>query len=344
MLTTLKTPAATKWTWSGAGYVRESPSEKQLAATNRTLVFLRARYYDTATGEFISRDPLGYVDGMSLYRAYFAINGVDPQGLFDWVVNDPPVPIKFADVPQGHLDEVKAGLDSYGSIEATEADFKLYQYYNGLIGSSTHIHDLWRWNSLPGRLLRHYAGNTGEKFSLTKEDVKGLITETPFGAEVRAAIFDAQHFVIPKFGTVVGFRQKDWGSTSVTTDDHVAYNLALGKFRHTFAGIASKTCAQKEIGNFFGNGPKVCKMVFSMKILDLYDFELASKKTVFGKLIDNGIMNDFDLARLHHVGLMREFEVEGKASLAFEFDCEKGTLLTRKEIADKISVGNEKNE
>ena len=41
------------------------------------------RYYNTENGRFISRDPLGYVDGMSLYNAYFAENfGTDPTGLW----------------------------------------------------------------------------------------------------------------------------------------------------------------------------------------------------------------------------------------------------------------------
>ena len=43
-------------------------------------MFYRARYYDTATGEFISRDPLEYVDGMSLYRGYFVPGATDPSG------------------------------------------------------------------------------------------------------------------------------------------------------------------------------------------------------------------------------------------------------------------------
>ena len=45
------------------------------------LMYFRARYYDPATGEFISRDPLEYVDGMSLYRGYFVPGGADPFGL-----------------------------------------------------------------------------------------------------------------------------------------------------------------------------------------------------------------------------------------------------------------------
>jgi RHS repeat-associated protein len=44
------------------------------------LYYYRARYYDSALGRFISRDSLGYVDGLSLYRGYFVPNGVDPSG------------------------------------------------------------------------------------------------------------------------------------------------------------------------------------------------------------------------------------------------------------------------
>ena len=45
------------------------------------LMYFRARYYDCGTGEFASQDPLEYVDGMSLYRGYFSIDAVDPEGL-----------------------------------------------------------------------------------------------------------------------------------------------------------------------------------------------------------------------------------------------------------------------
>jgi len=43
-------------------------------------IFFRARYYDAGLGRFIGRDPLGYVDGMSLYDGYFVPNYIDPMG------------------------------------------------------------------------------------------------------------------------------------------------------------------------------------------------------------------------------------------------------------------------
>jgi len=46
------------------------------------LWYFRARYYDEDMGRFISRDPLGYVDGYSLYTGYFAEGFMlDPLGL-----------------------------------------------------------------------------------------------------------------------------------------------------------------------------------------------------------------------------------------------------------------------
>ncbi len=40
----------------------------------------RHRGYTAQLGRFLSRDPIGYADGPSLGRAYFAPNGVDPTG------------------------------------------------------------------------------------------------------------------------------------------------------------------------------------------------------------------------------------------------------------------------
>jgi RHS repeat-associated protein len=40
----------------------------------------RARMYDASLGRFCSRDPIGYVDGYCLYRAYWGLRGLDPFG------------------------------------------------------------------------------------------------------------------------------------------------------------------------------------------------------------------------------------------------------------------------
>ncbi len=49
---------------------------------NTSLLYNRARYRNPATGRFISRDPLGYPDGMNGYAAWhIATRSVDPNGL-----------------------------------------------------------------------------------------------------------------------------------------------------------------------------------------------------------------------------------------------------------------------
>ena len=80
VVTTLKKSEPQKWTWSGARFTRQTASKKQLDTSNRLQLYKRARYYDTKTGEFISQDPLEYLDGMSMYRGYFVPNGWDPTG------------------------------------------------------------------------------------------------------------------------------------------------------------------------------------------------------------------------------------------------------------------------
>ena len=44
------------------------------------LYYFGARMYDPYSGRFCSRDPIGYVDGQNLYRAYLGLSGTDPTG------------------------------------------------------------------------------------------------------------------------------------------------------------------------------------------------------------------------------------------------------------------------
>ena len=46
--------------------------------------YFRARYFSDELGRFISRDPLGYVDGYGLYNGYFASHfWIDPTGMVE---------------------------------------------------------------------------------------------------------------------------------------------------------------------------------------------------------------------------------------------------------------------
>jgi len=91
---------------AGYGVLSESLIGQEFSYTGRRLDsetglhYFRARYYSGELGRFVSRDPLGtaldvnwqnqlsflqagssYADGMSLYQAYFAVNGLDALGL-----------------------------------------------------------------------------------------------------------------------------------------------------------------------------------------------------------------------------------------------------------------------
>ncbi len=72
---------------AGFGVLAESEIGQEFGYTGRRhdaggtgLMYFRARYYSAELGRFVSRDPLGFVDGMSMYRGYFVVNGVDPSG------------------------------------------------------------------------------------------------------------------------------------------------------------------------------------------------------------------------------------------------------------------------
>ncbi len=71
-----------------ARLVRQTPRSKRFEIQIRLQVYQRARYYDCNSGEFISQDPLGYVDGMSLYRGCFCFVGIDPSGLLVFLDDD----------------------------------------------------------------------------------------------------------------------------------------------------------------------------------------------------------------------------------------------------------------
>jgi len=80
VVTTLNNSTEQPTARSAVRSTRQKPSPTQPALPKPSLVYKRARYFNAEIGIFIGRDPIGYIDGMSLYRGYFVPNKVDPDG------------------------------------------------------------------------------------------------------------------------------------------------------------------------------------------------------------------------------------------------------------------------
>ena len=80
MATTLKKfdrPNQPAW---HARFTRRNTTSKRIENQKPPLRNKRARIYSAQLGRFISRDPMGFVDGMNRYRAYFVPGELDPRG------------------------------------------------------------------------------------------------------------------------------------------------------------------------------------------------------------------------------------------------------------------------
>jgi RHS repeat-associated protein len=93
------------------------------------LLHFRNRYYDSSVGRFSSRDPLGYVDGPSLFCAYFIPQSFDPLGTEDAVPQQPEAvkqdPQTWWRYMRNHINEA---INNDGSLNMSE--------YNKLRGNA----------------------------------------------------------------------------------------------------------------------------------------------------------------------------------------------------------------
>ena len=105
--------------------------------------YIRARVYSPIIGRWASADPLGFVDGMNLYLAYFVPNRSDPSGLAatDKGFEDSmkiPTAIKDKTMIKEKTIHGKTfsasncmGTDDCGATEGCKANFKFVKAYKG---------------------------------------------------------------------------------------------------------------------------------------------------------------------------------------------------------------------
>jgi hypothetical protein len=134
---------------------RENPPPPRSCSAPRSPSVQRARYYDPSTAEFTSRDPLEYVDGVSLYRGYLQLTTADPIGLANYNVR--VVAKSFINgLPRiGRIDPDREGVvhDTWfyiyrhllGNFEDPEGDFEgLQGAISGLKTATDRLHFLAR--------------------------------------------------------------------------------------------------------------------------------------------------------------------------------------------------------
>ena len=175
------------------------------------LQYYRARYFDNDLGRFINRDPLGYIDGMNLYRGYFTPLTFDSSGLADLKVpgTDLKVEVEQHPIkPGGELGPKHFHVKNKdGTRIAVEGRNEQPSHEDGK-GKNTPLKDSKELNSKEKKACRKTANdwwdnedkkandkkakdnkpvNEGETKESKDEDVKTKATEPEMSAEAEAA-------------------------------------------------------------------------------------------------------------------------------------------------------------
>jgi len=102
---------------SGTSYAWEHRYTGRRLDPGSGLQLNRNRYYHPQLGRWCSRDPIGYVDGVSLYAAFFAPKGMDPSGR-EWIENHPDGPYYIPE-PTDEGNSLMISLGGYSHLPLT---------------------------------------------------------------------------------------------------------------------------------------------------------------------------------------------------------------------------------
>ncbi|QDV86154.1 RHS repeat domain-containing protein [Planctomycetes bacterium TBK1r] len=136
--------------FDGSGTARTTTAEgNRYTYTGRewdaelTLYHYRARMYDSSSGRFCSRDPIGYADGFNLYSCHIGLAEVDPSGL--------SFSVDYIEMPLAEYWEME-GTDTFAKTRATNL--------TGLDGRTIG----WRWQMLDTKKISNccYCAKVGD--------------------------------------------------------------------------------------------------------------------------------------------------------------------------------------
>ncbi len=139
-----------------------------------SLYYFRARYYDPKLGRFVGRDPLGYVDGLSLFANRFVIRHSDPSGTCqDTDICGPDITTEFwkalkrtcrrmreqvQDSDKGLIDGLKFLWNNGGNIDFQVDAFNRFGCASGTCENTVMLADRCVNNYQPNNIMYGFVG------------------------------------------------------------------------------------------------------------------------------------------------------------------------------------------
>ncbi|MFJ4846324.1 MULTISPECIES: RHS repeat-associated core domain-containing protein [unclassified Streptomyces] len=267
------------------------------------LSILGARMYDPGLHRFLSPDPLNAqyspqdVNGYS-YSANNPVNFSDPTGLtrcdvdpsFCHAHTPPPAPVYGT----GH--DAPNDMKNTGSWGSKSDDLGIkdrmnYARLGELVG--------WWYATLlttAADMTQHYLGNSGDPYTLKQGDIKKLLSLDTGKQAITAALkeLDSKMTSVPE-GETVGVDSK-WKDASVgfREDPDLYFAMRGYQFRITGTGHNEKA-----------KGGDKAVIDYSVEFRKAYNFDYGERVGPY----------DFgDFARLHDVGIAREYVITGRSS------------------------------